>query len=89
MLFGVDDVIKKEPFGWAVRIGPAMKSSFRTRAQAVREAECLCNELRQHGVQVEMLIEGSGGSVGPRRAESLSAARLTELLRQLRPPSRP
>jgi len=75
--------VVKEPFGWAVLLGPAMKSPFRTHAQAVREAECLCNELRRHGEPVEIFIESSADAAGPESAESLSSARLAELLRRL------
>ena len=51
--------VSKEPFGWTIRLGAGMTSSFRTRAQAMLEAECLCDELRRHGEEAEVLIEES------------------------------
>lgn len=47
----------KEPGGWTLWLGPGFASPFRTRAQAVRAAECLCEQLRGHGEAMEVCVE--------------------------------
>ena len=78
--------VVKEPFGWTIRLGAGMTSSFRTRAQALVEAECLCDELRRHGEEAEVLIEESREAAEP--GDLHAAARLEELLRKIRPPEK-
>lgn len=49
--------VVKEHHGWAVRLGDSMSTPFWTRAMAIREAECLCESLRRHGVMAQISIE--------------------------------
>jgi hypothetical protein len=49
--------VVKEPCGWAVRLGGAMTTPFRTRAVAIEEARNLCDALRRHGEIAEVVIE--------------------------------
>ena len=47
----------KEKHGWAVRMGDCMTTPFRSKHQAVREANCLADAIRGHGVRTEVIVE--------------------------------
>ncbi|MBV9994566.1 MAG: hypothetical protein JO127_05070 [Caulobacteraceae bacterium] len=47
----------QQRFGWAVRHGEGMSIPFRTRAEAVREANALCEALRLHGQATEVCLD--------------------------------
>ncbi|HXQ12281.1 MAG TPA: hypothetical protein VN805_14895 [Caulobacteraceae bacterium] len=49
--------VVKEHHGWAVRLGDGMCTPFWSRAQAIREANRLCEALRMHGVSSEVVVE--------------------------------
>jgi len=72
--------VVKEPYGWAVRMNEAMSTPFWSRELAVQEANCLCDELRSHGVLAKVIVEGAGPAetiVAPgRMTASLLASRL-------------
>ncbi|MFZ5720148.1 MAG: hypothetical protein ACOY5Y_11875 [Pseudomonadota bacterium] len=72
--------VVKEPYGWAVRMDEAMSTPFWSRELAVQEANCLCDELRSHGVLAEVIVEGGDPSDaitgGGRVAASFLGARL-------------
>jgi hypothetical protein len=55
----------KERHGWAVRLDPGMCTPFWSEARAICEAERLCQSLRVHGVEVEVVIEAEPAMVGP------------------------
>jgi hypothetical protein len=74
--------VVKEPLGWAVRMDAGMCTPFRSRDHAIREADGLCEELRRHGVQAEVVVEDLGDEA-PRSAAGLSTARLALFLRGL------
>jgi hypothetical protein len=61
--------VVKERFGWAVRFGRGMSTPFWSQASAVREANCLCEALRRHGVVAEVIME----------EEVIEAARTSDL----------
>lgn len=48
--------VVKEPFGWAIRAGGCMTSSFRTRECALKEAHCLANAIRSHGQATKVIL---------------------------------
>jgi len=52
------DVVKEE-HGWAVRMGKRMTTPFRSREQAIREANCLAGAIRCHGECAEVVVEGA------------------------------
>ena len=70
----------KEPGGWTLWLGPGIASPFRTRAQAVRAAECLCEQLRGHGEILEVRIEEEPVAA-PHPSDQPLPERLAELLR--------
>jgi hypothetical protein len=49
--------VVKEQHGWAVRMGNCMMTPFRSRNLAIREANCLADAIRGHGVHTEVIIE--------------------------------
>jgi hypothetical protein len=49
--------VVKEPHGWAVRLGCAMTTPFRSRTLAIEEARSLCDALRRHGEIAEVVVE--------------------------------
>lgn len=72
--------VVKEPYGWAVHMEGAMSTPFWSRELAVREANCLRDELRSHGVLAEVIIEGGDAAdmvtARGRMAASIPNARL-------------
>ena len=48
--------VVKEQYGWAVRLGDGMCTPFWSRAQAIREANRLCDALRMHGVSAQVVV---------------------------------
>jgi hypothetical protein len=54
--------VVRERFGWAVQVGPAMTTPFWSRAAALREANLLCEGLRNHGVAAEVVEEEDQGA---------------------------
>lgn len=42
--------VVKEQHGWAVRMGDCMMTPFRSKNLAIREANCLADAIRGHGV---------------------------------------
>ena len=78
--------VVREAGGWAVRSGPGVTSCFRTRAHAIREAQCLCDELHKHGEAAEVVVEDAAPGTTPLTGGQASTVRLDELLRSLRPP---
>jgi hypothetical protein len=46
----------KEALGWRVSLGVGATSHFRTRAQAIYEAERMCHDLRLHGEEAETVV---------------------------------
>ena len=77
--------VVKEPYGWAVRLGPCMSTPFRTRAGAISEAEQMCASLRAHGQLAEVVVEGLEAGETPRPPDRLASARFAELLRRAQP----
>jgi hypothetical protein len=75
--------VVRDPFGWTVCLGAGMTSPFRTRAGAIREAECLCQQLRAHGETAEILIEEAAGTGSPGADDAHAANRLEQLLRDI------
>ena len=49
--------VVKEPFGWAVIMGEATKTPFRSRRLAIREAESLADAIGKHGQTIAITIE--------------------------------
>ena len=49
--------VVEEKHGWAVRVGDSMKTPFRSRAIAIREAHNLAQALRGHGELTQVVIE--------------------------------
>jgi len=65
----------KDSFGWTIMLGPGVTSSFRTRAQAIRQANRLCDALRSHGEDVEVIVEDAGATgVSPGRDSDCAEA---------------
>jgi hypothetical protein len=60
--------VAKERYGWAVRVGNGVTAPFWTRAMALREANCLCEELRRHGVAAEVVVDDVGPNEETRMA---------------------
>ena len=60
----------KDSFGWTIMLGPGATSSFRTRAQAIRQANRLCDALRVHGEDAEVVVEEAGVTGVPRQRNS-------------------
>lgn len=48
--------VVKEPFGWAIRAGGCMTTTFRTRDCALKEAHCLASAIRSHGQATKVII---------------------------------
>ena len=76
--------VVKEPYGWAVRLGPCMSTPFRTRAGAIQGAEQLCASLRAHGQLAEVEVEGLAAGELPQPPDRLASARFAELLQRTR-----
>jgi hypothetical protein len=49
--------VVKDEGGWTVTFGEAVTSSFRTRHYAIQEALRLCEALRMHGLDVQVMVE--------------------------------
>jgi hypothetical protein len=49
--------VVRDAVGWTVCFGDAVTSSFRTRQYAIQEARRLCEALRMHGLDVQVLVE--------------------------------
>ena len=49
--------VVKESYGWAVRLGAGVSTPFRSRAFAIKEADCLCADLCRHGENAQVVIE--------------------------------
>ncbi len=60
--------VVRESHGWAVCTGDRMTTLFRSRDLAIREANCLAEDIRCHGESVEVIIEEA--EPGARRASS-------------------
>ena len=75
--------VVRDPFGWTVCLGAGMTSPFRTRAGAIREAECLCQQLRAHGEAAEIVIEEVVGTGSPGADDAHAVNRLAQLLRDI------
>jgi hypothetical protein len=75
--------VVEESYGWAVRLGDGMTTPFRSRALAIREANCLCQELRNHGEAAEVVIQGTAFS-DPPRIDDWSRAAFNTLRREQR-----
>jgi len=75
--------VVRDPFGWTVCLGAGMTSPFRTRAGAIREAECLCQQLRAHGEAAEIVIEESVGTRASGAGDAHAVNRLVQLLRDI------
>ncbi len=73
--------VVKEPYGWAVRLDSGMTTPFWSRAMAIREANCLCDALRSHGEQAEVLAEELDSDEAPNRPASVTVNRLRMLAR--------
>lgn len=52
--------VVRDTVGWTVCFGEAVTSSFRTRRYAIQEANRLCESLRMHGLDVQVLVEDEG-----------------------------
>lgn len=57
--------VAKEQYGWAVRMGDCMMTPFWSRDLAIREANCLANAIRCHGMRTEVIIDGVDPSQPP------------------------
>ena len=66
--------VVKEQHGWAVRSGACTMTPFWSRDLAIREANCLAEEIRRHGQLTEVVIECVEGSV-PAAPTRLSSTR--------------
>jgi hypothetical protein len=53
--------IVKGPQGWIVRLGNGVSIPFRSYERAVREADGLCDAIRRHGANVEVVVEEEAG----------------------------
>ena len=49
----------REQHGWTIRMGECMMTPFRSRDAAIREANCLAEAIRSHGVGAEVIIEAA------------------------------
>jgi hypothetical protein len=49
--------VVRDKVGWTVCFGDAVTSSFRTRDFAIQEAHRLCEALRMHGLDVQVVVE--------------------------------
>ncbi len=70
-----------EQYGWAIRVGEGMKTLFRSRDLAIREANCLADAIRRHGECAEVIVESAGPNEVPKRIKGSSSARLDALAR--------
>jgi len=68
--------VVKDKHGWAIRMGDAMSTPFRTRELAIQEAGCLADSIRRHGEWAEVVIEGADPNEPPRRIRGSKIARL-------------
>ena len=57
--------VVKEQYGWAIRMGQRMKTPFRSRDLAIREANYLATSIRSHGECAEVIVEGADASERP------------------------
>ncbi|HTX50621.1 MAG TPA: hypothetical protein VME40_14640 [Caulobacteraceae bacterium] len=58
--------VVRDAVGWTVCFGEAVTSSFRTRQYAIQEAHRLCEALRMHGLDVQVVVEDEEpGAVAP------------------------
>jgi hypothetical protein len=73
--------VVKEEHGWAIRIGERMTTPFRSRDVAIREANCLADAIRCHGVCAEVIIEGADPNE-PLKKISGSSSDLLDVLLQ-------
>ena len=64
--------VVQDRYGWTVHIGPST-SPFRTRAQALREAERLSDGLRRYGERSVVVIQGGKEPEPPLLARRLAA----------------
>ena len=71
--------VVKDKYGWAIRMGDAVSTPFRTRDLAIREAGCLADAIRCHGEVAEVIIEGANPNEPPRRIKGSKIARLDVL----------
>ncbi|HVM99289.1 MAG TPA: DUF2188 domain-containing protein [Caulobacteraceae bacterium] len=74
--------VVKERDGWAVRMGDAMTTPFRSRNQAIEEANCLCEALRRHGEIAQVVVEAHDAGEKPRPLDRAMRLRLGALFRR-------
>ena len=72
--------VVRDPCGWTVELGPGIVSPFRSRAQAIEAAECVCSDLRRHGEDAEVRVEDAA-NVDFRPSDQHVPERLADLLR--------
>ena len=72
--------IERSPYGWNLQLGPGIASPFRTLAQAITAAECVCGDLRRHGEDVKVCIEEVADELRP--SDQQMSERLSNLLRK-------
>ena len=73
--------VVKEQYGWAIRAGEGMKTLFRSRDLAIREANCLADAIRRHGACAEVIVESAGPNEVPKRIKESRSARLDAFAR--------
>jgi hypothetical protein len=67
--------VVKDEHGWAIRMGERMSTPFRSRDLAIREANCLADQIRCHGEYTEVIVEGAGPSDSLKRLRRAGATR--------------
>jgi hypothetical protein len=62
-------MVRPDRYGWTVRLGSGVTTHFRSRDQAVAEADRLCGALRRHGEVARVVIDHGEVGEAPRRPE--------------------
>ncbi|HWA59941.1 MAG TPA: hypothetical protein VG939_01130 [Caulobacteraceae bacterium] len=72
--------VVRDRHGWTVCRGEQMRTPFRSRECAIREANCLADAIRSHGLIAEVVVEGAEPCEAAEGLRGLSAARLNALV---------
>jgi hypothetical protein len=62
-------VVGSELYGWTVRLGSGVTTHFRSRDQAIAEADRLCEALRRHGEAAHVVIDPAEPGEAPRKPD--------------------